>query len=137
MLYLSDSSTESATQMLNLRTRQWDAGILAQIGVPAAWLPRVAEPDAAPLALLPVVFALHTMSSAFGAPLLDLDSVDVQRLPRGYLDGKICQAYRVVVLAKRNASPKTRVVPVPAAKRMSTPATSTTWKPLTSAPHRY
>src|SRR5688572_4062774 len=44
----------------------------------------------------------HTMSSAFGAPLLDLDAIDVQRLPRGLLDTKICQAYRVVVLSKRN-----------------------------------
>ncbi|MEJ5990975.1 type IV-A pilus assembly ATPase PilB [Ramlibacter sp. PS3R-8] len=44
----------------------------------------------------------HTMSSAFGAPLLDLDVVDLQRLPRGLLDTKICQAYRVVVLSKRN-----------------------------------
>src|SRR6478735_12321151 len=44
----------------------------------------------------------HTMSSAFGAPLLDLDAIDVQRLPRGLLDVKICQSYRVVVLSKRN-----------------------------------
>ena len=44
----------------------------------------------------------HTMSTAFGAPLLDLDAVDVQRLPKNLLDVKICQAYRVVVLAKRN-----------------------------------
>jgi type IV pilus assembly protein PilB len=44
----------------------------------------------------------HTMSTAFGAPLLDLEAVDVQRLPKALLDVKICQAYRVVVLAKRN-----------------------------------
>ncbi|KQT08875.1 type IV-A pilus assembly ATPase PilB [Ramlibacter sp. Leaf400] len=44
----------------------------------------------------------HTMSSAFGAPLLDLDAVDVQRLPKNLLDTKLCQAYRVVVLSKRN-----------------------------------
>jgi type IV pilus assembly protein PilB len=42
------------------------------------------------------------MSSAFGAPLLDLDAIDTQRLPRNLLDTKICQAYRVVVLSKRN-----------------------------------
>src|SRR5437867_5766038 len=35
----------------------------------------------------------HTMSSAFGAPLLDLDAIDVQRLPKGLLDAKICQAF--------------------------------------------
>jgi type IV pilus assembly protein PilB len=44
----------------------------------------------------------HTMSAAFGAPMLDLDAVDVQRLPKGLLDAKICQSYRVVVLSKRN-----------------------------------
>ena len=44
----------------------------------------------------------HTMSTAFGAPLLDLDAIDLVRLPKNLLDGKICQAYRVVVLSKRN-----------------------------------
>lgn len=44
----------------------------------------------------------HTMSSAFAAPLLDLEAIDVQRLPKGLLDGKICQTYRIVVLSKRN-----------------------------------
>ncbi|MDF2462497.1 MAG: pilB [Ramlibacter sp.] len=44
----------------------------------------------------------HTMSTAFGAPLLDLDAIDLQRLPKGLLDVKICQAYRVVVLSRRN-----------------------------------
>src|ERR671913_2071334 len=42
------------------------------------------------------------MSSSFGAPLLDLDAIDIQRLPRNLLDSKICQDYRVVVLSKRN-----------------------------------
>ncbi|MDO8251830.1 MAG: type IV-A pilus assembly ATPase PilB [Rhodoferax sp.] len=44
----------------------------------------------------------HTMSSAFGAPLVDLDAIDSQRLPKGLLDSKICLDYRVVVLSKRN-----------------------------------
>jgi type IV pilus assembly protein PilB len=44
----------------------------------------------------------HTMSTAFGAPLLDLDAIDLQRLPKGLLDVKTCQAFRVVVLSKRN-----------------------------------
>jgi type IV pilus assembly protein PilB len=44
----------------------------------------------------------HTMSVAFAAPLLDLDAIDVQRLPNGLLDPKICAAYRIVVLSKRN-----------------------------------
>ena len=44
----------------------------------------------------------HTMSSSFGAPMLDLHAVNVQRLPRNLLDIKLCQALRVVVLSKRN-----------------------------------
>jgi type IV pilus assembly protein PilB len=44
----------------------------------------------------------HTMSAAFGAPLLDLNAVDPVRLPKGLLDTKICQTLRVVVLSKRN-----------------------------------
>jgi len=44
----------------------------------------------------------HTMSSAFAAPLLDLEAIDTQRLPKDLLDAKICQTYRIVVLGKRN-----------------------------------
>ena len=44
----------------------------------------------------------HTMSTAFGAPLLDLEAIDLQRLPKNLLDTKICQDYRVVVLSKRH-----------------------------------
>jgi len=44
----------------------------------------------------------HTLSSAFGAPLLDLDAIDQQRLPKDLLDAKLCQAYRIVVLSKRS-----------------------------------
>ena len=44
----------------------------------------------------------HTVSAVFGAPLLDLDAIDPLRLPQDLLDKKICQAYRVVVLSKRN-----------------------------------
>jgi len=44
----------------------------------------------------------HTLSSAFGAPLLDLDAVDQQRLPKDLLDPKMCADYRIVVLSKRN-----------------------------------
>jgi type IV pilus assembly protein PilB len=44
----------------------------------------------------------HTMSTAFAAPLLDLDAIDLQRLPKGLLDSKICLTYRIVVLSKRN-----------------------------------
>jgi len=44
----------------------------------------------------------HTMSTAYSAPLLDLNAIDVERLPKGLLDSKICADYRVVVLSKRN-----------------------------------
>ncbi len=44
----------------------------------------------------------HTMAAAYAAPLLDLDAIDVERLPKGLLDGKICSDYRIVVLSKRN-----------------------------------
>ena len=44
----------------------------------------------------------HTMSSAFAAPVLDLEAIDTQRLPKDLLDAKICQTYRIVVLSKRN-----------------------------------
>lgn len=44
----------------------------------------------------------HTMSTAYAAPLLDLDAVDVARLPTGLLAHKICRDYGIVVLSKRN-----------------------------------
>ncbi|MBP7564950.1 MAG: type IV-A pilus assembly ATPase PilB [Burkholderiaceae bacterium] len=43
----------------------------------------------------------HAMSAAYGAPLLDIDAVDLQRLPKELLDVKICQEFRVVVLSRR------------------------------------
>ena len=44
----------------------------------------------------------HTLSTVFGAPLLDLDAVDPMTLPQGLLPAKLCLTYRVVVLSKRN-----------------------------------
>ena len=44
----------------------------------------------------------HTMSSIFGAPLVDVEALDRQRLPKDLLDFKLCQAYRVVPLGKRS-----------------------------------
>jgi type IV pilus assembly protein PilB len=44
----------------------------------------------------------HTLSTVFGAPLLDLDAVDPATLPQGLLPSKLCLTYRVVVLSKRN-----------------------------------
>jgi type IV pilus assembly protein PilB len=43
----------------------------------------------------------QTLSNAFAAPLVDLDAVDIQRLPKGLLDAKICSEFRVLVLSKR------------------------------------
>ena len=43
----------------------------------------------------------HTLSSALALPLLDLSSVDAQRLPRNVIDGKLSAQYQVVVLGKR------------------------------------
>lgn len=44
----------------------------------------------------------HTISSIFGAPLLDIDAIDPLRLPKDLLDSKICSAYKIIVLSKRN-----------------------------------
>ncbi|MDH5206727.1 MAG: type IV-A pilus assembly ATPase PilB, partial [Hylemonella sp.] len=44
----------------------------------------------------------HSMSAAFAAPLIDLDAIDAQRLPKNLLDPKICHAFRVIALGKRN-----------------------------------
>jgi type IV pilus assembly protein PilB len=44
----------------------------------------------------------HTLSVAFAAPLVNLDAIDPQRLPKGLLDNKTCQDFRLVVLSKRN-----------------------------------
>jgi len=43
----------------------------------------------------------HTMSVAFGAPMIDIEALDTKRLPKGLLDTKICIDYRVAVLNKR------------------------------------
>ncbi|OYY61508.1 MAG: type IV-A pilus assembly ATPase PilB [Burkholderiales bacterium 28-67-8] len=43
----------------------------------------------------------HTLSTALALPLLDLNAIDPQRLPRGIIDGKLTSQYQVVVLGKR------------------------------------
>ncbi|MFZ2739544.1 MAG: type IV-A pilus assembly ATPase PilB [Burkholderiaceae bacterium] len=43
----------------------------------------------------------HTMSTAFAAPLIDLNALDPQSLPRGLLDDRLCLSYRLVVLGRR------------------------------------
>ena len=44
----------------------------------------------------------HTLSAAYAAPLLDLNAIDPQRLPKDLLDSKICTDFRVLVLSKRS-----------------------------------
>ncbi len=43
----------------------------------------------------------HSLSSALAVPLLDLDSLDPQRLPRNVIDAKLAVQYQVVVLGRR------------------------------------
>ncbi len=45
----------------------------------------------------------HTLSSALSVPLLDLSSVDLQRLPQGVIDSKLSSQYQVLVLSKRGS----------------------------------
>ena len=44
----------------------------------------------------------HTLSQAFSAPLLDVDALDVQRLPHDLIDPKLSLNYRLLALSKRN-----------------------------------
>jgi type IV pilus assembly protein PilB len=43
----------------------------------------------------------HTLSTALALPLLDLNAVDPERLPRHVIDGKFSSQFQVVVLGKR------------------------------------
>jgi type IV pilus assembly protein PilB len=43
----------------------------------------------------------HTLSNVLAMPLLDLASIDPQRLPRNVIDAKLASQYQVVVLGKR------------------------------------
>ncbi|MCK6426299.1 MAG: type IV-A pilus assembly ATPase PilB [Burkholderiaceae bacterium] len=51
-------------------------------------------------ALSPAELA-HTLSSALAVPLLDLDAVDVQRLPQNLIDNRTLTQFQVLVLGKR------------------------------------
>jgi type IV pilus assembly protein PilB len=44
----------------------------------------------------------HVVSTAFGAPLLDLNALDTTRLPKELLEPKFCKDHRVLVLSKKN-----------------------------------
>jgi len=43
----------------------------------------------------------HTLSTALALPLLDLNAVDMQRLPRNIVDQKTAMQYQLIVLGKR------------------------------------
>jgi type IV pilus assembly protein PilB len=52
--------------------------------------------------MTPVALA-HSLSAALSVPLLDLDAVDAQRLPRGFIDAKLIAQYKVLPLGKRGS----------------------------------
>jgi len=43
----------------------------------------------------------HALSAALALPLLDLNAVDLQKLPKNILDAKIASQYQLIVLGKR------------------------------------
>jgi len=43
----------------------------------------------------------HTLSNALALPLLDLNAVDLERIPKAVIDGKLALQYEIVVLARR------------------------------------
>ena len=45
----------------------------------------------------------HTLSTALALPLLDLNAVDMTRLPRGIVDPKLATQYQLMVLGKRGS----------------------------------
>jgi type IV pilus assembly protein PilB len=43
----------------------------------------------------------HALAGALSLPLLDLNALDLQRLPSGVVDGKTAQQYQIIALGKR------------------------------------
>jgi len=43
----------------------------------------------------------HTLSTSLALPLVDLAAVDLERLPKGLVDGKLATQYQIVMLARR------------------------------------
>jgi type IV pilus assembly protein PilB len=43
----------------------------------------------------------HTLAGALALPLLDLNAIDPQKLPRNIIEGKLSSQYQIVVLGKR------------------------------------
>jgi type IV pilus assembly protein PilB len=53
-------------------------------------------------AVRPVDLA-HTLSGALALPLIDLNAVDIEKLPRNIVDAKMAAQYQLVVLGKRGS----------------------------------
>ncbi|MBI5259314.1 MAG: type IV-A pilus assembly ATPase PilB [Burkholderiales bacterium] len=45
----------------------------------------------------------HTLSNTLAVPLVDLNAVDTEKVPKGIVDNKLAQQYQIVVLAKRGS----------------------------------
>ncbi|MCW5656253.1 MAG: type IV-A pilus assembly ATPase PilB [Burkholderiaceae bacterium] len=45
----------------------------------------------------------HTLSSSLALPLLDLNAIDGEKLPRNLIDGKLAHQYQIVVLGRRGS----------------------------------
>ena len=43
----------------------------------------------------------HTLSQVLGIPLVDLDAIDLQRVPRDLLEPKLSLQYQVIALGRR------------------------------------
>jgi len=45
----------------------------------------------------------HTLSGSLALPLLDLNAIDGDKLPRNLVDGKLAQQYQIIVLGRRGS----------------------------------
>ena len=45
----------------------------------------------------------HHISGIFGIPLVDIQALDIDRIPKDLLDSKLCSSYKVLPLAKRGS----------------------------------
>jgi type IV pilus assembly protein PilB len=45
----------------------------------------------------------HTLAASLAVPLVDLNAVDVEKLPKGIVDAKLTQQYQIVPLARRGS----------------------------------
>jgi type IV pilus assembly protein PilB len=55
------------------------------------------------LALIPDAELARTIARAFVLPLMDLDAIDPERLPKGVLDPQICKTCQILVLSIRGS----------------------------------